>query len=313
MEVWGGNEATETSFVLPGLDAWIFARPYAHAAGGGDVHYVSSCATGRVTRLMVADVAGHGSPVAEIARALRTLMRRYVNFLDQTHLVRSLNREFAQLADLGTFATAVVATYWAPTGHLVTCNAGHPRPLLYRARTNSWQLLKSPGPARDRGPGDDTLSNLPLGIAEPTGYDQYSLRLSPGDLVLLYTDSFIESRDAAAGGNFLTEDGLLALAATLDASNPAAFIPALVSAVERRAGSTDLADDVTALLLRHSGTQPPNALLRGLAAPFRIARASVMRLRLGPDAPAPFPEVNIANIFGAIVPALSRFWRPRAR
>ena len=43
---------------MAGLDAWVFSRPYGNASGGGDVYYVSSCATGRITRLLVADGAG---------------------------------------------------------------------------------------------------------------------------------------------------------------------------------------------------------------------------------------------------------------
>src|SRR5688500_12623820 len=39
MEVWGGNQAVETSVTMAGLDAWVYSRPYGgDAAGGGDVH-----------------------------------------------------------------------------------------------------------------------------------------------------------------------------------------------------------------------------------------------------------------------------------
>src|SRR2546421_568934 len=83
MEVWGGNALTDNSVSMSGLDAWVYSKPYQDAAAGGDVYYVSSCATGRITRLLVADVSGHGSAVTATAAALRNLMRRYVNHLDQ--------------------------------------------------------------------------------------------------------------------------------------------------------------------------------------------------------------------------------------
>src|SRR5690606_40547076 len=41
------------------LDAWIYSKPHG-GKQGGDVHYVSSCAAGMLTRLLVADVRGHG-------------------------------------------------------------------------------------------------------------------------------------------------------------------------------------------------------------------------------------------------------------
>src|SRR5687768_18611008 len=56
----GGNQPADSGVVMAGLDAWVYCRPYHGAAAGGDVYYVSSCATGRITRLLVADVSGHG-------------------------------------------------------------------------------------------------------------------------------------------------------------------------------------------------------------------------------------------------------------
>src|SRR5688572_24888186 len=112
MEVWGGNQAIDNGVVMAGLDAWLYGRPFRDQAAAGDLHYVSSCAAGMVTRVLVADVSGHGEKVAEAAGKLRLLMRRYVNFVDQTRFVRALNGEFGQIAQAGGFATAVAATYF---------------------------------------------------------------------------------------------------------------------------------------------------------------------------------------------------------
>src|SRR3982751_6288201 len=112
MEVWGGNQIMDTNVVMAGLDAWVYSKPYGNADGGGDVYYVSSCATGRITRLLVADVSGHGRQVCDVGTQLRTLMRRYVNYIDQSRFVADLNREFTTLSDSGCFATAVVTTFW---------------------------------------------------------------------------------------------------------------------------------------------------------------------------------------------------------
>src|SRR5262249_55062163 len=63
LEVWGGNQAVDNGVVMAGLDAWLFSRPYQGHSAGGDIHYVSSCAAGMLTRLLVADVSGHGEAV----------------------------------------------------------------------------------------------------------------------------------------------------------------------------------------------------------------------------------------------------------
>ena len=91
------------------------------------MHYVSLCGGGGViTRLILADVSGHGEAVADMAVSLRALMRKNINSKSQTRLVCALNRQFAALAQMSRFATAVVATYLATRKTLTVCNAGHP-------------------------------------------------------------------------------------------------------------------------------------------------------------------------------------------
>ena len=103
MEVWGGSQLTTRGVEMGGLDAWVYSKPFGDAQRGGDVYYASSCATGRITRLLLADVAGHGNSVASTAANLRTLMRRFVNRLDQTEFVRLLNQQFTALSEAGHF------------------------------------------------------------------------------------------------------------------------------------------------------------------------------------------------------------------
>src|SRR5271155_5079832 len=124
MEVWGGSQLTSGTVEFGGLNVWVYSKPFDQAPGGGDIYYASSCATGRISRLLLADVSGHGNSVAATAADLRTLMRRFVNRLDQTEFVRLLNQQFTALSQDGTFATAVVTTFFAPSRLLSVCNAG---------------------------------------------------------------------------------------------------------------------------------------------------------------------------------------------
>src|SRR5258706_11113929 len=158
MEVWGGSEAVNAAVTLSGLDAWIYSRPYGeNAEAGGDVYYVSACATGRINRLLVADISGHGHGVRPIAVALRDLMRRFVNYLDQAKFVSSMNRQFVESSSNSVFATAVVTTFFAPTPTLSVFNAGHPPPPIYPAATKRWSFLEATGESREAG-------NIPVGI-----------------------------------------------------------------------------------------------------------------------------------------------------
>src|ERR1700759_399231 len=158
MEVWGGSQIASSGVELAGLDVWIYSKAFDQAQRGGEGYYVSSCASGRISRLLLADVAGHGKSVASTAADLRALMRRFVNRLDHKEFVRLLNEQFTSLSRQGTFLTAVVTTFFAPRRPSL-CNAGHPRPLLFRAIDGRWSLLSHEDNPEKIGP-----LNIPLGI-----------------------------------------------------------------------------------------------------------------------------------------------------
>lgn len=141
MEVWGGNVRVEKHFQMPGLDLWVSSQPEGYAAVGGDVYYLSSCASGRITRILLADVSGHGELVARTAAGLRDLMRQNINVISQRRFVAAMNRQFSTTSSDGDFATAIVSSFFAPTKSLSLCNAGHPDPLIFRAAQRQWTTL----------------------------------------------------------------------------------------------------------------------------------------------------------------------------
>jgi phosphoserine phosphatase RsbU/P len=301
MEVWGGSQLTSSGVELGGLDVWVYSKPFGRAQRGGDVYYVSSCATGRISRLLLADVSGHGHSVAATAADLRTLMRRFVNRLDQKELVRLLNEQFTALSGHGSFATAVVTTFFAPTRRLSFCNAGHPRPLLFRAVDGRWTFLGHHEHLEPKGP-----RNIPLGIFQIAEYEQLDLELDPGDCLISYTDPLIESRDA--DGEMLGEEGLLRIVNLLGNVPAEKLIPSLLQEITERFPQNLDDDDVTLLVVRANGgalhfsfREKLNAFGRFLGALLRSWDPATDR--------APFPDANLANLGGAIIPALARRWR----
>ena len=290
MEVWGGNAVVDSGVVMAGLDAWVYCKPFASAESGGDVYYVSSCATGRITRLLVADVSGHGTHVANIAISLRTLMRKHVNQIDQTRFVQSMNQQFTEMSDAGCFATAIVTTFFAPTHELSICNAGHPPPMLYRASKKKWSVLVNRGSAEE-------ASNVPLGIIDIADYDQFDVRLKVGDLVLCYTDSLMESKDE--NGHMLGVAGLLKIVQELDVSKPDAIVLQLLTRISTIFAGNLGEDDVTVLLFRPNGLSPQAPLGQRLLAPLRVVGSIASRIA-GSGEPIPWPEFNLRNIGGTM-------------
>lgn len=295
MEVWGGNAAVDTSVSMTGVDAWLYSRPWKGDAAGGDVHYLSACATGRIVRALVADVAGHGENVSRISERLRDLMRRYVNFVDQRAVVRAMNRQFTGQEFSGRFATAVVATFWTPTDEVdITC-AGHPRPLLYDAAAGAWRALQPP--ARD----EDAIEDLPLGI-EDAAYGRARLKLGPSDLLVLYTDALVEA--GVERGAPLGEQGLIGILQSLDSSRPEGLIPTLMDRIEAQTGGMP-GDDATVLVLRPNRAKPRPSVIGGLRTGMRIAR-EVVRSALNKGGPAPWPQMSRENIVGSFVGRANR-------
>ena len=300
MEVWGGSQLTTRGVEMGGLDAWVYSKPFGDAQRGGDVYYASSCATGRITRLLLADVSGHGISVASSAANLRTLMRRFVNRLDQTEFVRLLNQQFAALSEVGTFATAVVATFFAPTRRMIVCNAGHPRPLLYQSEKKEWTLLGA------EVENDGSTNNMPLGILDVTEYDQFDVELENGDCVLAYTDALIESRDA--DGEMLGEVGLLRIMRLLGDVEPHLLTKTLLREITDRHPDNLTEDDVTVLLVRANGHKPRHSFKDIVWAQVRFAGSLIRAINPWAERP-PLPDLNMANIGGAIIPALEQRWR----
>jgi sigma-B regulation protein RsbU (phosphoserine phosphatase) len=204
MEIWGGYERTEKSISVTGFDVWISSNPYHNSPLGGDIYYISSCGAARISRFSLMDISGHGPGVSKSAKCLRTLMRKNVNTSDQTRFARKLNDDFGMFSKEGIFATALLTAYDAVTDNLKICNAGHPRPLLYRKHKDTWNVL------------DESLEdcagriwNIPLGVHSESSYRQFEISLMSGDIVLMFTDAVIELPDST--GMPIGEEGLLSL------------------------------------------------------------------------------------------------------
>lgn len=259
MQVWGGSGVADTAVSTTGLDIVLYSQPYGNHEAGGDVYYLSSCSSGRITRWALTDVCGHGETVVALAKTLRGLMQRHINHVNQRTLVESINREFVSVGDSGTFATGLIATFFVPTSTLTLTNAGHPPPFLYAAQQQTWQPLEQTS-SSEAGP-----ANLPLGVFESTSYAQVRVKMTTEDLLLCSTDGLEESVDEQ--GEMLGRDGLLKLVTEIGRPEPDRLIPELVRRVKALCETNLTHDDVTIMLIRPNGASVP--LRDNLLAPFR--------------------------------------------
>jgi serine phosphatase RsbU (regulator of sigma subunit) len=171
-------------------------------------------------------------------------MRRFVNRLDQKEFVRLLNEQFTAHCRQGSFSTEIVTTFFAPSRRLSLCNAGHPRPLLFRTLDGRWPFLGHKDDPEEKGP-----RNIPLGIFRLTDYEQLDIELDPGDCLVSYTGALIESCDA--DGEMLGEEGLLRIINLLGDIPAEKLIASLLQEIGERFPENLSADDARNLM--HSG------------------------------------------------------------
>ena len=255
LEVWGGNKATRTSVSLPGLAGWVCSDPF-EGSSGGDVYYLSDCNVGALSRVVLADVSGHGPAVSDVAARLKSQMYRHINTWDQSEFVRDLGDTLRQDERSTNYATAVILSYLPAKHQLTLTNAGHPEPLWYHAADDRWELL-SDEVASTAG----ELSGLPLGLIAGTSYRQNTFSLGSKDIVILYTDSLIERPTPSAEP--VGRKRLLEVARQVSTDFPAGIGESLLRHLRGTAATSTRADDETIIVLQRSDAAESCAGTRG--------------------------------------------------
>jgi phosphoserine phosphatase RsbU/P len=245
MEVWGGNRSKAQSVDLPGLFGWVYSYPLGPSRGGGDVHYLSVCNKGLLSRVAVADVSGHGQAANLVAERLRVLIHKHINTWDQSALMREINEAFHKDRTGIEYATAIVLGFHLPSC-LLFSNAGHLPPLWYHAAEGKWDFLE------DNTPRAMRVEGLPLGIIPMTEYRQTGVQVGLKDLLVIYTDGITEVVDEA--GDELGKERLLELVNVCPVESPLTTGKALLTAVQAFQGSALTCDDQTLVVLQRTET-----------------------------------------------------------
>jgi len=145
-----------------------------------------------------------------------------------------------------------------------------------------------------------------LGILNVTEYEQFDVELELGDCVVSYTDALSESSDR--DNEMLGEAGLLRIMRLLGDVEPHALIETFLGEIGQRNPQNLSDDDVTVLVVRANGRVRGYSMVDKLHAAVRFAGSLIRSVNRHAERP-PFPDLNLANIGGAIIPALGRRWR----
>jgi len=165
---------------VPGLDlaaAYVPAR-----ALGGDFYDFLPYGEGRLG-FALGDVSGKGTAAALYGSLAIGTVREIVvdHRREPADMLALLNKRLLG-ARLDThFIAMLFAVYDAPTRRLTLANAGGPYPLL--VRDGVVEAIR--------------LEGVPLGLLPDTEYDEMTVELRPGDVVLFASDGILESENAA--------------------------------------------------------------------------------------------------------------------
>jgi sigma-B regulation protein RsbU (phosphoserine phosphatase) len=181
------------------------------------------------------DVAGKGPAAALLAAAVQTL------FVAQTAIaaepadaMTGLNQRLLRRAIRARFATMFYGLL-SSDGALQYCVAGHEPPLIV-GRTG----------IRSLEPG-----GLVLGLFAHATYQEGSLQLHPGDLVVVCSDGATEACNA--NDEEFGRDRLIACVRDGHGLEPETLLERLLACVRDFTASAPQADDLTALVLRYRG------------------------------------------------------------
>lgn len=172
---------------IPGFDLASFYQPSAHA--GGDYYDVVPL-DGDNWGLIVADVAGHGASAAVIMAVMRTLVHAHLptnRYLPSCDFLEFMNRQMTGTYTRdGRFITVWCAVLDPVARTLTYASAGHNPPRLVRRGTAS---------------ALDAVKGLPVGIEDSSTYEEATVALETGDLLMVYTDGITEAPRARNGVN----------------------------------------------------------------------------------------------------------------
>ncbi|MDL5051018.1 PP2C family protein-serine/threonine phosphatase [Oscillatoria amoena NRMC-F 0135] len=235
-EIWGGSSAAQEDLSTRGLTAALYSRS-SDGAKGGDIYYFSVCSIDILTRVVIADLRGHGEAVSHLSHWLYEQMLLKMDTLNGAAILEELNNVVCEKG-FQAMTTAVVVSYNQQDRKLHYAYAGHP-PILLRHRGCEWTSLEADhvsGPA-----------NLPLGVMKAVPYVQKAWSTAAGERLVLYTDGLLECPSPA--GEDFEIDRLQALLKHNGGLNAHELRNKIVEELESHHGGSLDHDDCTVAIL----------------------------------------------------------------
>ena len=238
----GQVQASFLPHELPDVPGWQLSVALKPArATSGDFYDVNLLPNGRLG-ILIADVVDKGAAAALFMALSWILIRTYAAEypVQPERVFSAVNRRILTETDADQFVTVFYGLLDPATGTLLYSNAGHCPPCLFSAQEGE--------PVREL-----TRTGIPLGIFEEETWDQVGVQLTPGDVLVLYTDGVTDAQnrqEACFGQDRLLE----CVKAHLD--SPDSLVPsaqgvqdAIIAGIRRFAGGAPQFDDIALVVI----------------------------------------------------------------
>jgi sigma-B regulation protein RsbU (phosphoserine phosphatase) len=181
----------------------------------------------------VADVSGKGAPAALLTAVIQGVLAAQASSGGgPAFTLARINEVLIRRAIESRFVTMFFAAL-TTDGKLTYCNAGHNPPFLFSGGTV--RRLETGG--------------LICGLFPTACYEEETIELQPGDVLVIFSDGISEALNAA--GEEFGDDRILAAVKSVPHDNVQAVLDKLVSTVKDFAAGTLQSDDMTTVVMRY--------------------------------------------------------------
>jgi phosphoserine phosphatase RsbU/P len=225
------------------------------ARGVGGDYYDFLAISPEMLGFALGDISGKGIAAALLMASLQALLRSNAPLHGQnvSGLIRDVNRLLFGSTDSSKYATFFYGLYNDGERLLTYVNAGHNPPMLFRRQSSCENENPSTAlsPQRTREAVEVLrleASGTVIGLLPNASYQQASVNLRPGDVLLIYTDGISEamnSRDEEFGEDRLQE--LVGANLHLEAANLQQLI---LAEIERFVAGAPQHDDMTLVVAK---------------------------------------------------------------
>jgi sigma-B regulation protein RsbU (phosphoserine phosphatase) len=183
--------------------------------------------------IALGDVSGKGTAAALYGAVAIGIMRSLApQKLQPAEMLRQMNQLVGERRIEGRFMTACYATWQRGRQKLRVANAGQSQPLLYK----------------DGRCGKIELTGFPLGIFEEVSYEEWSVTLDTGNILVFHSDGFAEASNSE--GQFFGTERLRKLIEQHHEGSATELADTIIREVDWFTQSAPLADDRTLVIAK---------------------------------------------------------------